>query len=93
METSKLEKIILPNRDGAKLYLVKIDDNLYKLECDQNHKYVLDYACITLCEDNVTIQAFDPPGGPFLNLGYKVDDTRTIKSIIPIEGEIVFLIN
>ena len=93
MELSNLEKIILPNRDRANLYLLSTEpgSNLYRLVCDQSHKYVLDYACITMCEDNQTIFAFDPSGGPFLCLGYKLGE-KEIKSILELDGEIVFMI-
>ncbi len=93
MELSNLEKITLPNRDGAGLYFLETEpgSNLYKLICSQSHKYVLDYACITMCEDNRTIFAFDPSGGPFLCLGYKLGD-KEIKSILELDGEIVFMI-
>ena len=94
MENLNLEKIILPNRDGAYLYLLQLNEgsNLYHLVCDDKHKYILEYACITLFEDNITIQAFDPSGGPYLNVGYKVGDNRIIKAIIPIEDNIIYMI-
>lgn len=93
MELLKLEKITLPNRDKAKLYFLETEpeSGLFRLVCDKNHKYVLDYACITMCEDNQTIYAFDPSGGPFLCLGYKLGD-KEIKAIIELDGEIVFMI-
>jgi len=93
MELSNLEKIILPNRDKASLYFLETDpgSGLFRLVCDKNHKYVLDYACITMCEDNQNIYAFDPSGGPFLNLGYKLGD-KEIKAILELDGEIVFMI-
>lgn len=89
----KLKKITLPNRDGASLYFLETGrkSNLYKLVCSQSHKYVLDYATITMCEDNRTIFAFDPSGGPFLCLGYKLGD-KEIKAILELDGEIVFMI-
>lgn len=94
MEDSKLEKIILPNRDGADLYLVQIeeDSNLYNIVCDLKHEYVLNYARMILAEDNLTIEAFDPSGGPYIYLGYKVDEKRKVKAIIPIGINVLFLI-
>lgn len=93
MELSKLEKIPLPNRDGADLYFLETspESGLFRLVCDKNHKYVLDYACITMCEDNQTIYSFDPSGGPFLNLGYKLGD-KEIKSIFILDNETIFMI-
>lgn len=93
MELSKLEKITLPNRDGACLYFLETEpgSGLYKLVCDQSHKYILDYAGITMYEDNRTIFAFDPSGGPFLCLGYKLGE-KEIKAILELDGEIVFMI-
>lgn len=87
----KLKKITLPNRDGASLYFLETGrkSNLYKLVC--SHKYVLEYATITMCEDDRTIYAFDPSGGPFLCLGYKLGE-KEIKAIIELDGEIVFMI-
>lgn len=94
MEVSKLESIALPNRDGASLYLTQIEEgsDIYQLMCDEKHKYILDFACITLCEDNTTIQAYDPSGGPYLYVGYTLPENRTIKAIIPWEDGVVFLI-
>lgn len=94
MESSKLEKITLPNRDGAKLYLIQIEEGskLYRLICDKEHAYVVDYVCVTLFEDNRTIFSYDPAGGPYLYVDYKIDNTRAIKSIFELDGETVFLI-
>ncbi len=94
METSKLEKIILPNRDGANLYLIQTESEskIYKLECDLEHKYTVEYACVTLEDDNQTIKAFDPAGGPYLYVGYRIDTERKIKAIIPFEDNMLFLI-
>ena len=94
MENSNLEKITLPNRDRAYLYLVQLEEgsNLYRIVCDDNHKYVLEYACMTLFEDDITIQAFDPAGGPYIYVGYKIDDKRKIQAIIPFEEDVLFLI-
>lgn len=93
MALLKREKIKLPNRDGADLYLIETTkgSDLYTLECDKAHEYILDYACITLAEDNRTFIAFDPSGGPYLNVGYKLDD-KEIKAIFEFDGSIVFLI-
>lgn len=94
MELSKLEKITLQNRDGADLYLLQIEpnSNMFRIVCDKDHKYVLDFARIILCEDNKSIYAVDPSGGPFLSIGYKLKDDKSIRSIFIAGTSILFIV-
>lgn len=51
------------NRYGMKVSLEKVSPNQYKLKCEDE---------IIRCifeEDNTTIKAVDPSGGPFLSVG------------------------
>lgn len=94
MALLKLKKIIVPhNRDGANLYFIETarKSGLYRVKTDPKHKYVLDYAGLTMREDNLTIYAFDPSGGPYMNVGYKFGD-KTLEAILEIDGELLFMI-
>ena len=57
-------KIKLYNRDGANLWLESIDNSLWKLKVDKNHKYCLKYIRII-----GNYEAVDPSGGPFISVG------------------------
>ena len=91
-------KIELFNRDRAYLCLVKTDkkisDNIYswKLEVDDIHPYVLQY-CRYIMDDDKSIGAIDPSGGPFMSIGdtfehgkYKIVKLNGIKDIWISEG-------
>lgn len=74
-------KIQLYNRDGADLYLFRLDEaepiepNIYEWELcvDEKHSYVLEYCrFIGQFDKNngwEVIEAIDPSGGPMLYLG------------------------
>lgn len=81
----KEKRIKLHNRDGANLELVKIStrpDNseLWKLEVDDEHDYVLQYIRIIGKENTSIIEspndwkAIDPSGGPFISIGSIIDN-------------------
>lgn len=82
-----MEIINLHNRDGAKLHLVSEDGKLFKFNVDESHKWVLEYCRIGLMEDNKTYDFVDPSGGPFLQVGTKVDG-RLIEAIVPLDDGI-----
>lgn len=75
-----MKEIKLFNRDGADLKLVNIKDNIWKLEVDRKHEYVLHYMRVIHKEnidytnargalDPKNYLAVDPSGGPMINLG------------------------
>lgn len=72
--------INLHNRDRAKLYLEKINNEnpgLWKLKVDDKHKYVLEYIRVighSLDGRIVNIEAIDPSGGPFISIGDKFEE-------------------
>ena len=79
-------KTIKLNTRGDNNYLEYIEDNKYKL--------VSEYPYIRIIfkdnPDNIT--AIDPPSGPFLQVGNKVDEVgKTIESIT--RGDKGFIIN
>ncbi len=74
-------KITLPNRDGFNVYLEQISGNTWSLNCP-------DYYRLVYNEDNSGIWAIDPPGGPFLSIGTKIQ-SKQITGIMP--GRIIIL--
>jgi len=68
-----MDKIKLPNRDGANLYLVNKGD-YWKIE---GPKLYTSYLRIIGYPDN--IKAIDPPGGPFMNTGSVYSGKRITK--------------
>lgn len=67
-----MKKIILPNRDGAKLWLEQFNNSEWRLTVDKKHLYCLEYLRVTgtLSNGKITdIEAIDPSGGPYLSLG------------------------
>ena len=87
-----MNKIILPNRDGANLWLEKvkqIEPNIseWKLNVDDKHKYCLEYMRF-IGNYPSEIQAIDPSGGPMLSIAdelndkYKIIKINSISSIL-----------
>ena len=87
-----MEKIRLPNRDGANLWLEKvkeIEPNIseWKLNVDDKHKYCLEYMRF-IGNYPSEIQAIDPSGGPMLSIAdelndkYKIIKINSISSIL-----------
>lgn len=72
---------MLSNRDGFEVYLELISGNMWKLHSP-------DYYRLIYNEDGTGIQAIDPPGGPFLSVGTKIQN-RQITGIMP--GKIIIL--
>ena len=82
-----MEIINLYNRDGAKMHLVSEDNKLFRINVDESHKWVLEHCRIGLMQDNTTYDFVDPSGGPFLQVGTKVDG-RLIEAIVPLDDGI-----
>ena len=88
----KLKPILLPNRYGDKNYLVPvyeqksdvITNGAYKFEGDQNGGEMIRFI---LGEDNKTIEAFDPSGGPMLSIGDEIKPGEKITGIVNKNGE------
>lgn len=72
-----MKKIKLFNRDGADLWLEKIEEveqhiSKWKLKVDEEHSYCLEYLRVIgtpLDRKVVDIEAIDPSGGPYIPLG------------------------
>ena len=88
----KLKPILLPNRYGDKNYLIPLcerkDDVItkgtYKFEGDKNAGNTMRFI---LGEDNKSIEAFDPSGGPMLGIGDEVRPGEKITGIVFKKGE------
>lgn len=76
------DQIILPNRYRAKVSLIKVGDNMYKLNAGNQND---DYMRIGLRDgytwEDKEYEFIDPPGGPFLCIGYKLDDNTEVDRI------------
>lgn len=81
-------EIKLFNRDGADLYLKNCDVNLWELNVDDKHKYVLEFIRIGYKSDNKTIDFIDPSGGPYLSVGQRINKNFIIGSIIEVDGHL-----
>lgn len=79
-----MEIINLFNRDGAKMHLVSEDNKLFTFNVDESHKWVLEHCRVGFMEDNKTYDFVDPSGGPFLQVGTKIDG-RLIEAIVPLD--------
>lgn len=76
-------KIKLFNRDGANLWLEQYTPEHWKLNCDEEHKWVLEYMRVGYDNENSTEYSFiDPSGGPFITPGYEVIDEDGNKFIV-----------
>ena len=81
-----MSKIKLFNRDGADLYLVPKDD-YYVLDGPDLYK-----SYFRIIYDGTDpyvgkVRAIDPPGGPYMSIGYSVGDNKKISKITFIKGE------
>lgn len=77
MENLKLRKLLLLGRYGEKRYLQEVEPCIFKLTGED-----LDYMQIVFSEDNKSIYAVDPTGGPFISVGSFIKDGIYIKSIV-----------
>lgn len=62
-----METIKLPNRYGLSILLEHIKDNDWKLSIPPKNPYRI------IGEEN-NIRAVDPPGGPFIAIGSKIEN-------------------
>ena len=80
-------KIILHNRDGANLWLQKIEDledegiSKWELKVDKEHEYCLQYIRI-IGSYPIYIKAIDPPGGPYISISDEFENKYKIVDII-----------
>lgn len=79
------DKIILYNRDGGHLWLEHIKDKLWAFMSDNDSLFV-NYARF-IFDENKLLEAFDPPGGPYISVGSIINDKYIVKSI---EGNLLF---
>lgn len=70
------QNIILPSRyPNEYTMLIPLNENVYKVDFTHNpYSYR-----IILEDDNKTIRAFDPSGGPFTSVGSFIDDNKFFK--------------
>ena len=74
-------KIELFNRDGANLWLEKIENidnntSWWILKVDKKHSYCLEYMRIIFKKYPSEIEGIDPSGGPMLSLGNKLENNK-----------------
>lgn len=67
------KRINLYNRYNDPVYLVLADDNAWELHCDSQYMSVVG--------DITNIVAIDPPGGPMLGVGSKIEGNSEIEKI------------
>ena len=81
-----MSKIKLFNRDGADLYLVPKED-YYVLEGPDLYKSYLRIIFDGPSPSEGKVCAIDPPGGPYMSIGYSVGDDKKISKITFKNGE------
>lgn len=73
-----MNKIKLDNRDGVDLYLVP-KDNYYVLDGPDLYKTYLRIIYSGTSPEDGQIGAIDPPGGPYMSIGYVLGDKKISK--------------
>lgn len=70
--------IEIPNRyEGEVTRLIPLNEYIYEVDFTDNpYPYRIIFE-----KDNETIKAFDPQGGPFMQIGYQVTDKYKISKI------------
>lgn len=64
------------NRDDLEVYLTRVEeDDLYELKCESQYMRIL-------YNNDGSINAVDPPGGPYLTIGTEVSKGVYIQEII-----------
>ena len=78
-----MKKIKLDNRYNASIWLEHIDEDLWQLKSQKPED--LQYMRFIYEEDNKSIYAIDPSGGPFLSIGTIVgfEEKYIIDEIFP----------
>lgn len=66
-----METIKLPNRYGLSILLEHIKDNNWKLKIPPKNPY-------RIIGEKDNIRAVDPPGGPFIAIGSKIENKIVI---------------
>lgn len=69
-----MKTLTLPNRDGILVQLVPIKRGLYQLKFDANTMRIGS-------NEDGSINFVDPPGGPFINIGYKINRDKSVSRI------------
>lgn len=91
------KRIILTNRDGAKIWLEQINDDIYSI--NSNKKYIIEHMRIIydFVPDDAEIYDFnwgkkaicyaiDPSGGPYMSLDTVIDNKYKIIRIYEDNG-------
>jgi len=73
-----MSKIKLFNRDGATLWLENTENNIWKLNVDEDHTWVLEHIRV-IGNYPTHIIAVDPSGGPYIEIGSYLKDTKDNK--------------
>lgn len=76
-------RIDLPNRDGMKVWLEKVEGEKYLLKIEKDYPIQVTYSS----NNKEDISAVDPSGGPMIYVGCFVDDKNYVKKIEWIKGE------
>lgn len=72
MNTKETNIIELPSRYGDVVKLIPLNHNIYKVDFTENpYSYRIIYE-----EDNKTIKAFDPSGGPFISTNSTINNLK-----------------
>ena len=75
-----MDKIYLHNRNGYNIWLENVNEDIWKL----NAKNIDDLAYMrVIYNDDKSIYAIDPSGGPYLQIGLTIGDYYKIKEIYP----------
>lgn len=78
MSKEQLQTIKLYSKyEDDYIELIPLNHSIYKVDFTKNpYGYRIIYN-----EDNKTIQAFDPSGGPFISIGYEITPSYKVDSI------------
>ena len=70
------QNIKIPSRyEDDYIELIPLNENIYKVDFTHNpYSYRIIFG-----DDNTTIEAFDPSGGPFISVGSFIDDNQFFK--------------
>lgn len=80
MENKKV--LFFKNRYNDTICFTPIAKNQYKMTSIDKYGEKVDYGWrFGMKEDNKNIEFVDPPGGPFVSIGYKLRNNKTVISI------------
>lgn len=83
-----MEKVIqIKNRYNDTIEFTQISENLYKIKSTDVHCKVVDYGwrCGIIDDDRDNMSFIDPPGGPFIGIGYIIPEIN--KKVIEISRD------